>query len=108
MSIIDKAAQVIADHNADGVCSEPECIAGDLARAGLLMPNLPEPDIAGPGRIRDWQPFAPSILGYTYTDDHDNVAVVVRGRVITLEPQKARDFALAILAAANLAERNQE
>ena len=42
MTNVNKAAEVIADHNADGVCSGPECLAQDLADAGLLMPDLTE------------------------------------------------------------------
>ena len=40
MTTIDKAAQVIADHIAYGVCINPDCIARALARAGLLAPDL--------------------------------------------------------------------
>lgn len=45
MSSIDKAVQVIRMHDADGMCNEPECLAQDLADAGLLAPDLPEPDL---------------------------------------------------------------
>lgn len=42
MSTIARAAKVIRDHGFDP-CREPECIAQDLADAGLLAPELPEP-----------------------------------------------------------------
>lgn len=42
MSTYNKATDVIRAHGTD--CQEPECIAQDLADAGLLAPDLPEPD----------------------------------------------------------------
>lgn len=42
----EKAAEVIRAHGTDP-CREPECIAQDLADAGLLAPDLPEPSKAG-------------------------------------------------------------
>ena len=42
MSTIARAAQIIRDHGSDP-CREPECIAQDLADAGLLAPDEPVP-----------------------------------------------------------------
>lgn len=38
-----RAAQIIRDHGADTTCNEPECIAQDLADAGLLAPDTDHP-----------------------------------------------------------------
>ena len=45
MSNRDRAADVIRAHGFDP-CREPECIAQDLADAGLIAPDLPKPDEA--------------------------------------------------------------
>ena len=48
MSNRDRAAEVIRAHGTDP-CREPQCIAQDLADAGLITPDLPEPLIAASG-----------------------------------------------------------
>ena len=56
----NRAADVIRAHGTDP-CREPECIAQDLADAGLLAPDLPEPgdpDIFAPG-CKGWLPDGP-------------------------------------------------
>lgn len=94
MSTIDKAAQVIADHNADGVCNEPECIAGDLARAGLLAPDLPEMKERYGTVQNDWVRV-----------DDDGASWIRYGVDDTpLDPGEARKLGLALLAAAKHAE----
>ena len=120
MSNIDKAARVIADHNADGVCNEPECIAGDLARAGLLAPDLPEPDLDhrrpaycairrkwwGEGPVPDvWDEGLPFGLSVQIFPGRPEVQMDDNGE--TMEPfslEEARSLAHALLAAANHAE----
>lgn len=42
----DRAADVINRHGFDP-CREPECIAQDLADAGLIAPDLPQSNEAG-------------------------------------------------------------
>lgn len=104
MSIIDKAAQVIADHNADGVCSEPECIAYDLADAGLLA-DLPEPTtIAEGGRGATWG----RDVQVWVEDGGDRVWVGLGGMTISHTVESARKHGNRLLAAASFAERNQE
>lgn len=119
MSIIDKAARVIADHNADGVCNEPECIAGDLARAGLLAPNLPEPDLdhRDPEHRAEyktlWEGPVPN-MWYEGLPDYltvqtfpDNPDVQMNDNGVPMEPfspEEARRLAYALLAAADHAE----
>ena len=123
MSIIDKAAQVISDHNADGVCNEPECIAGDLARAGLLAPDLPEPDLDhrrpaycairrkwwGEGPVPDvWFEGLPYDLTVQIFPDRPEVQMTDNEEPMMepFSPEEARHLALALLAAAQWAEGN--
>ena len=104
MSIIDKAARVIADHNADGVCNEPECIAGDLARAGLLV-DLPEPTtIAESGRGATWG----RDVQVWVEDGSDRVWAEMRVMTVSYTVEQARKHGNRLLAAASFAERNQE
>lgn len=102
MSTIDKAARVIADHNADGVCNEPECIAGDLADVGPLA-DLPEPTtIAESGRGATWG----RDVQVWVADGGDRVWVELGGTTISYTVESARKHGNRLLAAANLAERN--
>ena len=119
MNIIDKAAQVIADHNADGVCNEPECIAGDLARAGLLAPELPKPDLDHhdpehcaeyktwwEGPVPDvWCDGLPNGLTVQIFPGRPEVQMSQVGEPMEpFSPEEARRLAHALLAAANHAE----
>lgn len=106
MSNIGKAAEVIARHNADGECSEPECLAQDLADAGLLMPDLPE---------QSW-PKVWETKGFlvTATDDAgetiglaENEGDGEAGLGWLMDRALARDLGLALLAAAQHAEKEQ-
>ena len=103
MSIIEKAAEVIADHNADGVCSGPECLARDLADAGLLAPDLPEPTtLAEGGRGATWG----RDVQVWVEDGSARVWVEMGGMTISYTVESARKHGNRLLAAANLAERN--
>ena len=105
MSNIDKAAQVIARHNADGVCNEPECIANDLADAGLFATDLPEPTtIAEGGRGATWG----RDVQVWVEDGGDRVWVGLGGMTISHTVESARKHGNRLLAAASFAERNQE
>lgn len=111
MSNRDRAAEIIRAHGFDP-CREPECIAQDLADAGLLAP-----DLAKPSRT--------SIEGY-HTDhpwaewDVDAAAIMALndGRVvfqdadewesrIYMNPEEARAAAHKLLAAANYSKGKQ-
>ncbi|MHC2848823.1 hypothetical protein ACUXOC_000245 [Corynebacterium mucifaciens] len=48
MSNRDRAAEVIRAHGTDP-CREPQCIAQDLADAGLITPDAPAPLTAANG-----------------------------------------------------------
>ena len=106
MSNIDKVAEVIAKHNADGVCNEPECIANDLADAGLLAPELPEPDRKLTERWGEkdlefvyWEiPYAARVE----TSRGWEVSLRIPDRYMSTET--ARKLANILLAAANHAE----
>lgn len=54
MSIIDKATQVIIEHDQSDNWLDPRCLAQDLAQAGLLAQDLPEPRILTPATHPDW------------------------------------------------------
>ena len=65
MSNREKAAEVIRAHGFDP-CREPECIAQDLADAGLLAPDTPEPNTHG-----DWELAG----GVTVTADDGEIII---------------------------------
>lgn len=107
MNTIDKAVQVIADHNADDVCSEPECIAQDLAVAGLLAPDLPEPtdpNVFVPNG-KGWLPGGPH--GPSVWTAPDSTIMVQRIEPGDLTPEEAREVAYALLAAADYSEQKR-
>lgn len=102
----EKAAEVINRHGFDP-CREPECIAQDLADAGLLAPDLPEPDEAnfvpdGKG----WLPGGPH--GPSIWTAPDSTVMVQRVEPGDLTPDEAREAAHALLAAADYSEGNRE
>lgn len=74
MSNLDKAARVIRSHGSDP-CREPECIAQDLADAGLLAPELP-----------------------TLRADHDSIEVPVRSTIIDMhdDPERYDDDSVLV------------
>lgn len=95
MSNLDKAARVIRDHGFDP-CREPECIAQDLADAGLLAPDLPEPHKYGGKMV--WTIAAPD--GFAVSR-HDGWVRIFdeRGEIFGVSFECARAFGLALLAA---------
>ena len=105
MTNIDRAAEVLTDWVLPGV--PPEVIAQALADAGLLMPDLPEPDNAYPEWSFENLSISPGIdpgeVAIEWEDREDTGRGTV-GRSRYLAP----DQVLALLAAANYAERNQE
>ena len=76
---------------------EAACCAQALADAGLLMPDLPEPDREG-----DWGPGWEGVV--EAEPGRYAVRVIVGGRQFRQSSQYARLFALALLAAAEEAE----
>lgn len=107
MSNRDRAAEVIRAHGTDP-CREPECIAQDLADAGLLAPDVPKPDEADfvPGG-KGWLPGGPH--GPSVWTAPDSTVMVQRIEPGDLTPEEAREVAHALLAAANYSqEGNRE
>ena len=103
MSTIARAAQIIRDHGSDP-CREPECIAQDLADAGLIAPDLPGPQEHG-GEIiwpvQDPDEWAVSLHdGWVRLFDE-------RGAIFTASRKLARDLGHIFLAAGNHTEGEQ-
>ena len=98
----DRAADVIRAHGFDP-CREPECIAQDLADAGLIAPDLPKPDEADfvPGG-KGWLPGGPH--GPSIWTAPDSTVMVQRIEPGDLTPEEARGIAHALLAAADYSE----
>ena len=92
-----KAAEVIDRHGFDP-CREPECIAQDLADAGLLAPDLPEPKHASDGAMV-WSDGEIWI-----EDDDDDIYTDLPKSTSWMTPNEARNLAHALLAAANYVE----
>lgn len=99
-----------ADIISETISTDDGTIQGSITEAaqvlkdsGLLMPDLPEPD-----GFCDWDmdPLAVRIakaagkIYLAYLDPYE-------GQQISMFPDQAREVALAILAAATYAERNQ-
>lgn len=86
--------------------SECDCCAQALADAGLLMPDLPAPD--------DASIFVPNGAGWQTPQD-SAVWTAIGGRVMiqrvepgNFTPGESRSLALALLAAAKLAEESND
>lgn len=102
MSNREKAAEVIRTHGTDP-CREPECIAQDLADAGLITPDLPEPDEANfVPHGKGWLPGGPH--GPSIWTAPDSTVMVQRIEPGDLTPEEAREVAHALLAAADYSE----
>lgn len=112
MSTRQKAAQIIRDHGADTICNEPECIAQDLADAGVLAPDLPEIRFEDDG---GWQEneekpeifiltkdLPKRFVGIAFLD-HDEKRLMIQVRPV----EETRKFAHALLAAADHVEVGQ-
>lgn len=110
MSIIKKAAEVIDQWTEEGyelnsAVGSPHAIAERLAEAGLLAPDLPEPDgcppdIHKPGWHLDISfdaEYAAAFAGGVWVTG-------TTGWGIKYSPEKARAAAYKLLAAANHAE----
>ena len=94
-----KAAEVIDRHGFDP-CREPECIAQDLADAGLLAPDLPEPDVRD---TIDWWTRLASVL---LDEDGERISIIFDNHWVNApSPDHVRELALALLAAANYQEK---
>lgn len=98
MSNQAKAAEVIDRHGFDP-CREPECIAQDLADAGLLAPDLPEPDVRD---TIDWWTRLASVL---LNEDGEQISIIFDNHWVNApSPSHVRELGLALLAAADHTE----
>lgn len=106
MTNIDRAAEVIRAHGTDP-CREPQCIAQDLADAGLIAPDLPKPDEADfvPGG-KGWLPGGPH--GPSIWTAPDSTVMVQRLEPGDLTPEEARGIADALYAAANYSQEGKD
>lgn len=111
MSIIDKAIEVIVERTLVCDLFTARDIAKNLADAGLLAPDLPEPN-----RLRD----RPDEAGWFITDGTDtklgsvwgnqsygNIDLILEHNFTELTPTQARDIAHRLLAAADFADEEQ-
>lgn len=105
MTTSDRAADVIRAHGTNP-CNEPECIAQDLADAGLLAPDPPEPDGTSINGTPVWR--ADKCLMTTVTRNPNQVRMwIVDVGEVAYTPQDARKQAYMLLAAANYAEQTK-
>jgi len=109
MTNIDHAAEIIAESITRDSAPAHEIVA-DLEHDGLLMPDLPDYDYTG--SITAWMADDPvltvtahSILGVSLISEVNEQGV--GGAEVNLTVEGARTVALALLAAADYAERNQ-
>ena len=105
MSSTDKAAKVIDEWTQEGgelnsAVGSPHAIAERLAKAGLLAPDLPERPDDGVWGEEDGILADTSIKG-------DVAILPPYPGVVVLTPQKTRETAYNLLAAANKADEEE-
>lgn len=103
MTTSDRAADVIRAHGTDP-CQEPECIAQDLDDAGLLAPDLPEPDGTSANETPVWRSDRCLVTTAIRESNQVRMWIVDVGEV-PYSPQDARQQAYMLLAAANHLEQ---
>lgn len=103
MNNLDKLVQVIREHDAYGTCHEPECLAQDIADAGLLTPDLPEPEEKFTTGDASWTLVGKAAVD-SWRDEGGPVVALMAGRGRYLIPAEARQLAYILLAAADYAE----
>ena len=97
MKTADKAAMVVAEFlNGNDVAANT--ITRRLADAGLLTPDLPEPQRIGQELV--WPLADPDGWEVTATDDYVRLSDE-RGAIITINRKLARDLGHILTAAAN-------
>lgn len=105
MTTRDRATDVIRAHGTDP-CQEPECIAQDLADAGLLAPDTPEPDGTSANGTPVWR--SDRCLMTTAIRESNQVRMwIVDVGEVRYSPQDARQQAYMLLAAADRAEQTK-
>lgn len=100
MSNRDRAAEVIRAHGFDP-CREPQCIAQDLADAGLIAQDAPAP-LTAANANPVWR--ADNTLMVARYPDGEIGMMISWEQEARYTPQAARDQAALLLAAANYSE----
>ena len=104
MSNFDRAVKALNDvDEAIDHLADNEAYVTALLAAGLLMPDLPEPDAVK--LDGDTKYFAARGIQVRQNAESDHVQVYTKVNLTTTE---ARRLALALLAAANYAEKEQD
>ena len=103
MSNFDRAVKALNDvDEAIDHLADNEAYVTALEAAGLLAPDLPRPT-----RDRLWQTSASELGISTVHYAEDQVVIHTSGGRLHTHYKQARDLALALLAAANYAEKEQ-
>ena len=103
MSNFDRAVKALNDvDEAIDRLADNEAYVTALEAAGLLMPELPKPT-----RDRLWQTSALELGIRTVHYAADQVVVHTSGGRLHTHYKQARDLAMALLAAADYAEKEQ-
>ena len=104
MSNLEKAAQVVYEscYGRNLHPGQVSSIVRGLDEAGLLAPDLPRPT-----RDRLWQTSALELGIRTVHYAEDQVVVHTSGGRLHTHYKQARDLAMALLAAADYAEKEQ-
>ena len=104
MNTYDRAVKALNDvDEAIDHLADNEAYVTALEAAGLLMPDLPRPT-----RDRLWQTSALELGIRTVHYAADQVVVHTSGGRLHTHYKQARDLAMAILAAADYAEKEQD
>ena len=103
MSNFDRAVKALNDvDEAIDHLADNEAYVTALEAAGLLMPDLPEPDVIRPGnRTKSW--FDENIYAH---EGSGKVRVIADDVFFTVDD--AREHALSVLAACEYAEKEQD
>ena len=103
MSNFDRAVKALNDvDEAIDHLADNEAYVTALQAAGLLMPDLPEPDVIRPGsRMKFW--FDENIYAY---EGSGKVRVIADDARFPVD--EAREHALSVLAACEYAEKEQD
>ena len=104
MSDLEKAAQVVYEscYGRNLHPGQVSSIVRSLDDAGLLAPDLPEPDVIRPGsRMKFW--FDENIYAY---EGSGKVRVIADDARFPVD--EAREHALSVLAACEYAEKKQD
>ena len=105
MSNLHKAERVIAKHLGS---SDPYSITSGQAAEALEAAGLLAPDLPRPTRDRLWQTSALELGIRTVHYAADQVVVHTSGGRLHTHYKQARDLAMALLAACEYAEKEQD